>query len=51
MQHKARLNYPRLITPEMPMGFKHRRLRQAKGTVFMDNVSFICLYFAETRGL
>ncbi|RZB34552.1 MAG: hypothetical protein SRB1_00320 [Desulfobacteraceae bacterium Eth-SRB1] len=51
MQYKNSLNYYRLITPEVPMGFKHRWLRQAKGTVFMDNVSFIRLYFAETWGL
>jgi len=40
MQHKAGLNYPRLISPEVSLGCKYRRLRQVKGTVFMDNVSF-----------
>jgi len=44
MQHKDRLNYPRLITPEMPMGFKHSRLRQVKGTVFMDSLLYLPLF-------
>jgi hypothetical protein len=30
MQHKASLNYLRLISPEVPLGCKYRRLRQAK---------------------
>jgi len=30
MQYKDSLNYPRLLSPEVPMGCKHRRLRQAK---------------------
>ena len=30
MQYKNSLNYPQLISPEVPMSCKHRRLRQAK---------------------
>ena len=30
MQYKDNLNYSRLISPEVPFGYKYRRLRQAK---------------------
>jgi hypothetical protein len=38
MQNKASLNYPRLISPEVPVGCKYRRLRQAK-----TGASTVCL--------